>query len=64
MGSYIMGLYSQVTKIKRPSYRTGIWQYTSNSRQVYQVGILYTIFKKHDVRGTFKDLYKRSVCKT
>jgi hypothetical protein len=58
MGSYIIGLYSQATKVKRPSYRIGIWQYTNNNRQVYQVGILYTIFREYDIRGTFKDLYK------
>jgi hypothetical protein len=32
MGSYIMGLYSQVTKIKGLSYRIKTRQYTSSSR--------------------------------
>jgi hypothetical protein len=59
-----MGLYSQVTKVKGPSYRIGTQQYTSSSKQVYQIEILYTIFKKHDIRKTFKDLYKRSIYKT
>jgi hypothetical protein len=30
-----MGLYNQVTKVKRLSYRTETQQYISNSRQVY-----------------------------
>jgi hypothetical protein len=30
-----MGLYSQVTKVKGPSYRIGTQQYTNSNRQVY-----------------------------
>jgi hypothetical protein len=64
MGSYIIGLYSQVTKVKGLSYRIGTQQYINNSRQVYQVGLLYTIFREYNVKKTFKDLYKRNVYKT
>ena len=30
-----MGLYNQVTKVKRPTYKIKTQQYTSNSKQVY-----------------------------
>jgi hypothetical protein len=35
MESYIIGLYSQVIKVKRPSYRIGTQQYTNSNKQVH-----------------------------
>ena len=59
-----MGLYSKVTKIKRSYYRTGVWQYIYNNRQVYQIGILYCLYKRDFSKRYSTGLYKRSVFKT
>ena len=45
MGSYIIGLYSQVTKVKRSYYRPETQYDIYNSKQVYQIGILYCMYK-------------------
>ena len=44
MGSHIMGLYYEVTKVKRSNNKVSIWCNTSHYRQVNQVGIfiMYT----------------------
>jgi hypothetical protein len=61
-----MGLYSQIIKVKGPSYRIGIWQYTSNSRtrnlSSYINSILFTDGQingkiKLDTKAVFKTLY-------
>jgi hypothetical protein len=63
MGSHIIGLYSEVTKVKGPYHRTGVWQYIYNNRQVHQIGILYCLYKRDFSRRYGTGLYKRSVHK-
>ena len=58
-----MGLYSKVTKVKKPYHWTGVWQYIYYNRQVYQIGILYYLYKRNFSKRYSTGLYKESVFK-
>ena len=52
-----MGLYYKVTKVKTPYYRNRIEYNTSSSRQIYKVGILYSIYRRNNGRKISGSLY-------
>ena len=59
-----MGLYSKITKVKKPYYRIGVQHYIYYNRQVHKIGILYYLYRRHFSRRYSTGLYKRSVFKT
>ena len=63
MGSHIVGLYSEITKVKRPYYKTGVRHYICYNRQVYQIGILCCLYKRNFSKGYGASLCKKSVFK-
>ena len=57
MGNNIIGLYYKATKVKRSYYGNRTRRNTSNSRQIYKVGILYSIYRGNNGRKICGDLY-------
>ena len=43
-----MGLYYKATKVKRPYYRSRARYNTRSSRQIYEGGILYSIYGRNN----------------
>ena len=57
MGGYIIGLYYKATKVKRSYYRSRARYNTRSSKQMYEVGILYYIYRRNDGGRSSKNLY-------
>ena len=58
-----MGLYYEVTKIKGPNNKTGIWYNPGHYRQVNQIGIFYSVYRRNLSRRYSVNLYQGSVYK-
>ena len=57
-----MGLYSKVTKIKKSYHYLKVKYNIYNSRQIYQIGIFYCVYRRDFSKKYNTNLYKRSVC--